>query len=92
MTSIEEYLPHEVCEVICLKCLKRWISVYPEKTPLKELECPCGEVGYVIKTGQTLPDVDDPNMENDIRYQNMVRMWGEEIAKQKYREFCKTEE
>ena len=51
--------PHQVCEVICLRCLKRWIAVYPEKTLLKELECSCGEVGYVIKTGQEMEDYDD---------------------------------
>lgn len=44
--------PHNVAEVICLKCLHRWIAVYPTETLLKELECPCGEIGYVIKTGQ----------------------------------------
>ena len=54
--SNEEYLPHEVSEVICLKCLHRWIAVYPSQTLLKELECPCGEIGFVIKTGQTVPE------------------------------------
>ena len=34
--------------------LKRWIAVYPEETPLKDIECTCGEIGYVIKTGQEL--------------------------------------
>ena len=56
MNSLEENLPHEVSEVICLKCLKRWIAVYPERTLLKDLECTCGQVDYVIKTGQTLID------------------------------------
>lgn len=56
IVSNEEYLPHEVSEVICLKCLHRWIAVYPSQTLLKELECPCGEIGYVIKTGQTIPE------------------------------------
>ena len=52
--GIEQILPHEVCEVICVKCGKRWISVHPERTLLKELECPnCGQ-GFVIKTGQLL--------------------------------------
>lgn len=51
---IEDNQPHEVSEVICLKCLKRWIAVYPEKTLLKQLECKCGEVGYIIKTGQNI--------------------------------------
>lgn len=52
--GIESHLEHEVCELICLKCLNRWIGVFPTKTLLKNLECKCGEVGYVIKTGQTL--------------------------------------
>ena len=56
MTNISDNLPHEVSEVICLKCLYRWIAVYPETTLLKELQCPCGEVGYVIKTGQTIEE------------------------------------
>lgn len=52
--------PHEVCEVACLKCLHRWIAVYPTMTWLKELECPCcHKHGFVIKTGQTLPESED---------------------------------
>ena len=89
ITSMEDNLPHEISEVICLKCLQRWIAVYPETTLLKELECKCGEIGYVIKTGQTLPEYDDPNMTEDARYQNMVKMWGEKIAKEKYKTFIK---
>lgn len=42
----------ETCEVICLKCLHRWIDVHPVTLLLKEIECPEGHVGYVIKTGQ----------------------------------------
>ena len=37
--SIDANLPHEISEVICLKCLSRWIAVFPEKTLLKDLEC-----------------------------------------------------
>lgn len=49
-----ENYPHEVSEVICVKCGKRWISVRPEGTLLKEIDCPnCGR-GYVIKTGEAL--------------------------------------
>lgn len=59
MTTIEDNIPHEVSEVICLKCLHRWIAVYPTSTLLKDLECTCGKVGYVIKTGQTLEDMAD---------------------------------
>ena len=55
----EENLPHEVCEVVCLKCLHRWIAVYPTQTLLKDLECQCGCKGFVIKTGQTINYDDD---------------------------------
>lgn len=88
MTFIEDKIKHEVAELICLKCLNRWIGVYPQDTPLEQLECTCGQVGYIIKTGQTLSEeVEDAAMENDIRYQNMVRMWGKKIATEKYKEF-----
>ena len=54
--DIEANLPHEVCEVMCCMCHKRWIAVFPEKTWLKDLECPdCGQ-GYVFKTGQTITE------------------------------------
>ena len=87
MVFIEDNIAHEVAELMCLKCLDRWIGVYPSELPLKDIECKCGEVGYVIKTGQTLPDVDVEKFEHDERYQNMVRMWGKEIAMKKYKEF-----
>ncbi len=52
----ESKLPHEIAHVICLKCYKRWLAAYPEDTLLTDIECPqCHEIGYVIKTGQTLP-------------------------------------
>lgn len=86
MTTIEDNIEHEVSELICLKCLNRWIGVYPSETPLKQLECKCGEVGYVIKTGQILPD-DDKKFEDDARYQNMVKMWGRKVAIEKYKKF-----
>lgn len=59
ITEIEKNLKHEVAELICLKCMSRWIGVYPQKTPLKALECKCGAVGYVIKTGQTVEGEDN---------------------------------
>ena len=54
IVNIEEYTPHEVAELICLKCNTRWIGVYPQNTFLKDIECKCGKKGFVIKTGQTL--------------------------------------
>lgn len=59
--QLEENLVHEISEVVCLKCHRRWIAVYPQDTLLKELECMCGEVGYVIKTGQTLSTKEGKN-------------------------------
>jgi len=56
--DINELSPHKVSEVICLKCLKRWLAVRPEQTKLQAIECPqCGEQGYVIETGETLDDL-----------------------------------
>jgi hypothetical protein len=52
--DFESNMPHEVAELICLKCYNRAIHVYPESCLLKDLECKCGETGYLIKTGQTL--------------------------------------
>ena len=55
--EVEENTPHKVSVVICLKCLKRWVSVRPVKTLLKDLECPnCGKIESVIETGETIKD------------------------------------
>lgn len=55
--NIETNLSHTISEVICLKCLHRWISVRPSEVWLKDIECPnCGR-GYVIKTGQPLEEL-----------------------------------
>lgn len=66
MNDFEQYLekkaenePHEVAELICLKCFDRAIHIYSEKTLLKHLQCRCGEIGYLIKTGQTLEEVEE---------------------------------
>jgi DNA-directed RNA polymerase subunit RPC12/RpoP len=37
--NIEANIPHIVAELICVKCGKRWIGVWPETTPLRDLEC-----------------------------------------------------
>ena len=60
VVDIWERMPHLISEVVCLKCLHRWIAVYPEKTLLKQLECGnCGSIGYVIKTGQEIEGADE---------------------------------
>lgn len=90
--SIDKHTSHEVSELMCIKCGKRWIGVF--NSLLKEIECPsCSVTGWIVKTGQTLPDVDEER-DNDPRYKSMVKMWGEDCAKKKYREFisCSDEE
>ena len=54
--DIESNLPHKVSEVICVKCGKRWISVRPDGTLLKDLECPNCGAGCVIETGEEIDD------------------------------------
>ena len=46
--------PHEVAELICIRCGNRWIGTFPYDLPLKDIECKCGLKGYVIETGQTI--------------------------------------
>ena len=87
MIDIEDDTEYEVAELVCLKCLNRWIGVYPTELPLKDIECKCGEVGYAVKTGQTLPDIDVEQFEHDERYQNMVKLWGKKVAIEKYKSF-----
>ena len=48
--------PHIVSEVVCLKCLKRWIAVRPEGTLLIDLECKNCGAGYVIETGERIEE------------------------------------
>ena len=57
ITDIWANKPHIVSEVVCLKCLKRWIAVRPEETLLIDLECPqCSEIGFAIETGERLKE------------------------------------
>jgi len=58
--DINELIPHKASEVVCLGCLKRWISVRPMTTLLKDLECPqCRQQGYVIETGETIGNIQE---------------------------------
>ena len=54
ITNIESRKPHSVSEVICVKCGKRWISVRPEGTLLKDIVCENCGAGYVIETGEVM--------------------------------------
>jgi len=52
VSDINKNIPHRAEEVVCIKCLRRWIAVYPDGTWLKDLECQnCGP-GFVILTGE----------------------------------------
>ena len=46
-----------VSEVICVKCGKRWISVRPKDTLLKDIVCMNCGCGYVIETGEEMKEV-----------------------------------
>ena len=53
VAPIEERMPHRTAEAICLRCLHRYQAVWPEATPMKNLECPnCERVGFIIGTGE----------------------------------------
>ena len=53
--DFEELIPHTVAEVMCVKCLKRWVAVYPTDCKLADIECPhCQKQGFVIKTGEEI--------------------------------------
>lgn len=55
--DIEEAMPHQTAELICVHCHHRAIHVWPMCTALKALECDgCDRSGYLIKTGQDLTD------------------------------------
>lgn len=60
ITPIEEKMPHKVSEVICVRCMHRWIDVRPVGTLLKVLVCPkCGVAGGVIETGEEILEEDE---------------------------------
>ena len=66
----DEEGPFVVQEVMCVRCLKRWIAVAYEETLLKDYECPqCHQQGFVIATGQIIRDSDieseDEDADND---------------------------
>ena len=57
---IEEKMPHKVSEVMCVRCVRRWIDVRPVGVQLKDLMCPgCGETGGVIETGEDILEETD---------------------------------
>ena len=57
VSLIEANMPHKVSEVICVKCGKRWISVRPKDTLLKDIVCMNCGCGYVIETGEEKKEV-----------------------------------
>ncbi len=54
--DIEQNTIYTTAEIMCVKCCKRWIAVFPIDTLLKDLYCEdCGQ-GFCIDTGQILED------------------------------------
>ena len=57
LTDLDEHRPHRLAEVICVKCLHRYWCVWPEGTPLKDLECATCGAGFIVLTGQPTDEV-----------------------------------
>lgn len=56
---IEVNMPHKVSEVMCVRCVRRWIDVRPVGLQLKDLMCAgCGQTGGVIETGEDIREED----------------------------------
>lgn len=90
MIDVKDDTEYEVAELICLKCLHRWIGVYPQKTLLKQLECECGAVGYVIKTGQTVEDTADRECDTCKLYVNKKCKLGLSNSEEYYCEYYRS--
>lgn len=56
LIDLDENRPHKVSEVVCLKCLHRWIAMRPVGTLLKELHCPKYGWQCAIETGEEIDD------------------------------------
>jgi predicted nucleic-acid-binding Zn-ribbon protein len=68
IVNIEDTMWHKVSELICLKCLYRYIGVRPGELLLKSIECPkCGKTGGTIETGE------DPESSNDGKVVEFTR-------------------
>jgi len=59
VVELTDYQPHFVSEVVCLRCLRRWISVRPEDVMLKDIACLACGPGFVIETGEYFGEVED---------------------------------
>jgi hypothetical protein len=54
MIPFEKSMEHKVSEVICVKCVNRWICARPIGVLLKDIECQRCGCGYVIETSQDI--------------------------------------
>lgn len=58
--DINKNKPHEVSELICIKCCFRWYGAYSRDIQLKNMICPnCNTIGAIIKTGQSIELLND---------------------------------
>ena len=51
---MDDSFPYQISEVICISCKERFICSRPEEILLKNLECKCGAMGFIIETGEDL--------------------------------------
>ena len=50
---------YKVSEVVCLKCLERFVQTRLAEVPLCDIKCPkCGRKGFVIETGEIVVEMD----------------------------------
>jgi len=52
VAQLDDYRPHVMTEVICVKCHYRAVATYPERVMLRDIICGgCGETQGLITTG-----------------------------------------
>ncbi len=57
--AYEGELPHMWGELMCIRCMNRYIGVWCAETPLKKLHCETCGPGFIIDTGQVFDEDDD---------------------------------
>lgn len=56
LIELDDYRPHKVSELICVRCGKRFIGCRPVGLKLKDIDCEdCGP-GFIIETGEVFDD------------------------------------
>lgn len=65
VSSSEEVAGGDICEMVCLMCLNRFVAFKPESVLMKTMICPgCGKAGYLIETGEYMREALDADSEH----------------------------